>query len=142
MGLPEREVRAIVRSFFSEIVAEARRLPFDDVTRIYKKDRFDEMAHISAIPYLGRTGPVWSLYLKWRRKEAEKTERIKRKDCRARLTRGEIEDIAAEVLAGRVPQTIRKRKKNGLYGRVWMIGRDGKRLAKQAFVKEQELQDG
>ena len=139
IGLTEKETACIVRSFFTEIVREARRLPFDDGTRIYKNDRFIEIAKAVNLPYLGRTGPVYGKYLKWRRKEAEKTERVKRKDCRAGLTRGEIEDIAAEALAGRVPQIKeRKKSKMELYGRVWMIGKDGRKLARQAFVKQTE----
>ena len=88
LGVPEPEVRRAVHSFFDLIAKSARSLPFDNERRIYTKDGFDGFSGAWNIPYLGRTGPVYSRYLAWRRNESILRVRSRtwlRKYCPARL---------------------------------------------------------
>lgn len=138
LGVPVSEVRRAVYSFFGIIVRESRNLPFDDSTRIYTRERFDDLAKVRNIPSIGRIGPVYSRYLKWRGNEAKNQTQVNRSDCRARVSQSEIEAIAAEALSGRTPHPVVKQKLTESYKRIWMIGRVGKRLARQAIQKEEE----
>lgn len=52
-----------------------------------------------------------------------------------RYTQNDIETMAAEALAGR-HVSFCKRKKTELYNQVWMVGKDGKTLARQVIPKE------
>jgi hypothetical protein len=54
------------------------------------------------------------------------------------MTQDDIEHIADDILSGRTPFLIRKRKGNEMYDRVWLVGQDGKRLARQVIPKEKE----
>lgn len=137
-GIDITEVRRAVHSFFAIIEKEARRLPFDNPQRIYTKDKFEEYAAVRNIPYIGRIGPAYSKYLKWRANEAKNIAMAARSNYRSRLTQGDIDYIAGEILAGRTPPPFRKRKGNEMYNRVWLIGKDGKRLAYQVIPKENE----
>lgn len=136
-GITASEVKRAVLSFFSVISQEADSLPFDDERKIYKKDKFDELVNVHNIPYVGRIGPVYSRYLKWRANEAKEQPSGKRSDYRIGLTRGEIEDIAEEILSGGTPQ-IKRRKNSELFNRVWLVGKDGKKSARQVIPKETE----
>ena len=138
LGVPVSEVRRAVYSFFGIIVREARNLPFDDSTRIYTRERFDDFVRVRNIPSIGRIGPVYSRYLKWRGNEAKNQTQVNRSDCRVRVSQSEIEDMAVEALSGRTPSPVVKSKLSESYKRIWMIGRVGKRLARQAIRKEEE----
>jgi len=138
LGVPVSEVRRAVYSFFGIIVREARNLPFDDPTRIYTRERFDDFVKVRNIPSIGRIGPVYSRYLKWRGNEAKNQTQVNRENCRARVSQDEVEHMAADILAGRTPSPVVKPKLSESYKRIWMIGRVGKRLARQAIQKEEE----
>lgn len=138
LDLPKTEVRKIVSSFFDVMLKEARALPFDNAQRIYSKDKFDELACVWNIPSIGRIGPVYSRYLKWRSNEAKHIRQELRSSYRNRMTQDDIEHIADDILSGRTPFLIRKRKGNEMYDRVWLVGQDGKRLARQVIPKEKE----
>ena len=125
-------------SFFGIIVREARNLPFDDSTRIYTRERFDDLAKVRNIPSIGRIGPVYSRYLKWRGNEAKNQIQVNRSDCRARIPQSEIEAIAVEAMSGITPHPVVKPKLTESYKRIWMIGRVGKHLASQTIKKEEE----
>ena len=135
--LPVSEVRKAVLSFFDEIVRESKTFPFNSPTRIYTKQKFNELAKVWNIPSIGRIGPVYSRYLKWRGNESKKIETKKRSIYRSGLTQDEVEYIAGEILAGRTPSFTKKRG-NEMYNRVWIVGTDGKRLARQVIPKEKE----
>ena len=137
LGVPQSEVRRAVYSFFGVIVRESRNLPFDDSTRIYTKERFDDFVKVRNIPYIGRIGPVYSRYLKWRGNEAKNQSQVKRSDYRNGLSQDEIENIAADVLSGNTPAPVKKKRGIDLYNRIWMMGRVGKRMARQVIKKEE-----
>lgn len=138
LGVPVYEVRRAVYSFFGIIVREARNLPFDDSSRIYTRERFDDFVRVRNIPSIGRIGPVYSRYLKWRGNEAKNQTQVNRSDCRVRVSQSEIEAMAVEALSGRTPSPVVKSKLSESYKRIWMIGRVGKRLARQVIQKEEE----
>ena len=138
LDVPASEVKRAVYSFFGIIVREARNLPFDDSTRIYTRERFDDFVKVRNIPSIGRIGPVYSRYLKWRGNEAKSQTQVNRRVCRVRIPQSEIEAMAAEALSGRTPSPVVKPKLTESYKRIWMIGRVGKRLARQVIQKEEE----
>lgn len=138
LGIPASEVRRAVYSFFGVIVRESRNLPFDDSSRIYTRDKFDDLVKVRNIPSIGRIGPVYSRYLKWRGNEAKKLSQVNRSDCRDKVSQSDIENMAADILSGKTPSPVEKRKVNERYNRIWMIGRVGKRLARQVIKKEEE----
>ena len=135
-GLSDKEVRRAVHSFFDIIVSEANRLPFDNPERIYLRDKFDELVTIRNIPFIGRIGPAYSRYLKWRGNEARGVTMVARSRYRSRLTDDDLDYIAGEILAGRTPPPVVKRKGKDMYNRIWLIGKNGKRLAYQVIPKE------
>ena len=136
LGLPFSEVCRAVRSFFDAIALDARRLPFNTPYRIYTKDKFEESVKVWNIPSIGRIGPVYSRYLAWRGNASAGNGQKERNALREELSQGEIEDIAAKVLSGIVPDIKKKTKKEN-YNRVWLVGTDGKRLARQVIPKQQ-----
>lgn len=138
LGVSVSEVRRAVYSFFGIIVKEARALPFDDSTRIYTRERFDDFVKVRNIPSIGRIGPVYSRYLKWRGNEAKNQTQVKRSHCRAMVPQDEIENMAADILSGKTPSPVVKQKPTENYKRIWMISRAGKRLARQAIQKEEK----
>ena len=134
-GLDEREVRKIVCSFFETIVSDARGLPFDNPRRIYSKDKFEEFVKVRNIPYIGRIGPVYSRYLKWRANVSEQLVMAPRSSFRRGVSQSELENIAAAVLSGSTPP-LTKKKNSDLFNRVWLVGQDGKKSARQVIPKE------
>lgn len=136
LGLSVSDVRCAVNSFFAIILGEARNLPFNTHRKIYAKDKFSEYAVIRNIPYLGRLGPVYSRYLKWRANEARDLSRALRSSYQSRLLQDEVENIAAEILSGKAPSSITRKKNSELYDRVWLVGQDGKKSARQVIPKE------
>ena len=134
--LETEDVFRVVRSFFSAIRVYASRLPFDNPRKIYTKERFDELSSVYNLPYIGRVGPVYSRYLKWRGNESKGLDQAARSSFRTRWSQGEIEDIAAMILSGETPSLPEKKKKSEMYDTVWVVGKDGKKLAKQVIKKD------
>ena len=138
LGVDVSDVRRVVGSFFEMILSDARSLPFDNHRRIYSRDVFDGFARVRNIPSLGRTGPVYSRYLKWRANESGGCNMVPRGFYSGVLTRGEIEDIAADAIAGRVPSLPGKRRNSELFDRIWLIGSEGRRSARQVIRKDKD----
>lgn len=88
------------------------------------------------IPSIGRLGPSYTRYLKWRGNEAQQIEQKRRSSYRIGLSQDDIEHIAAEILAGRTPTSVQQKKGNELYNRVWMMGKEGKKQARQVIPKK------
>lgn len=135
-GLDPRDVKRMVNSFFSVILRDCRSLPFDNPKRIYSKEMFDGMVKARCIPYVGRIGPVYSRYLKWRANESVGIEMAPRSSYRRRITQSEIEDTAAAILSGRTPPQLKKRKGKEMFDRIWLVGQEGKKSARQVIPKE------
>lgn len=137
-GLSVSEVKRAVYSFFDDIVRKSKALPLDNPQRIYRRDKFEEYELVWNIPHIGRIGPTYSRYLKWRANESKNYPQAHRDNYRSRLTQGDLDYIAGEILAGRPVPPIRKRKGNEMYNRVWLVGKDGKRQAYQVIPKEED----
>ena len=138
LNLPLTEVRRAVRSFFGAILKDAAALPYNDERRIYSHELFEEQGTTWNIPSLGRIGPLYSRYLKWRINEAKDSDQVNRRAYRERLTQDEIETIADDIFSGRTPTFPKKKKQSELYDRIWMVGKDGKRTARQAIPKKKD----
>lgn len=130
------DVRRVVSSYFGMVLSDARSLPFDNHRRIYSRDVFDGFVKVRNIPSVGRLGPVYSRYLKWRANESGGYDMVPRGFYTGGLTRGEIEDIAADAIAGRVPSLPDRRRNSDLFDRVWLMGSDGRRSARQVIRKD------
>lgn len=135
-GLPVGEVSRAITSFFQAIIGDARVLPFDNRRRIYTYDAFAEYEKVWNVPSLGRMGPSYSRYLKWRANEAGKMEQANRESYRKSISRDEIETMAAEILSGKTPSPLTRKKGNELYDRIWLVGKEGKRQAHQVIPKK------
>ena len=140
LGLSVSEVRRAVLSFFGSILSEVKRLPLDNTRRIYTKSAFDDFTLVYNIPCIGRIGTSYSRYLTWRTNEAVSLPLDRRTNYRSRMTQGDIEHIADEILAGRSPE-IKKKRNSELFYNVWLVGENGKRLARQVIKKEKDVQD-
>ena len=136
LGLEVEDVSSIVNSFFAVMLGEARSLPFNNHRKIFTKDKFSEYAVVRNIPYIGRLGPAYSRYLKWRGNESRDLSQVPRSSYRSRLSQNEVENMAAEILSGGTPSPIRKKRNSELYERVWLVGQDGKKSARQVIPKE------
>ena len=135
-SLPVDVVRSAVHSFFDVVLGEARKLPFDNRKKIFTREKFAEYAVVRNIPYIGRLGPAYSRYLKWRGNESRDYFQVPRSTYRKRLSQSEIENMAADILSGRTPSPVNKVKYSELYERVWLVGQDGKKSARQVIPKE------
>lgn len=136
-SLPLGEVSRAICSFFSVIVSDADSLPFDSNRKIYTKDAFNSVVSVTHLPSIGRIGPVYSRYLKWRANESSNVSMVPRSSRRKRMTQGDIENIAEDILSGRTPCFVSK-KSSEMYDRIWLVGQDGKKSARQVIVKEQK----
>lgn len=136
LGVPWTEVRRAVRSFFGEMLSYSRSLPFDDPCRIYSTEKFEEYSKVWNIPSVGRLGPVYSRYLRWRGNEARKIIQKRREVCQAILSQDDFEHIAEDVLAGRVPFIPERKKQKDNSKKVWMVDKKGRRLARQVIAKD------
>ena len=136
LGLPEGETRKAVASFFDAIKSSAFSLPLDDRRRIYTRDAFDSISRVWQIPYVGRLGFSYSRYLQWRRNESKDVLQEKRSAYRLKVPQSEIEAMAADILSGKAPAPLKKRKKSELFDNVWLVGKDGKKLARQVMPKK------
>lgn len=136
LGLDPEDVASIVNSFFAVVLGEARSLPFNNHRKIFTRDKFSEYAVVRNIPYIGRLGPAYSRYLKWRGNESRDLSQVPRSSYRSRLSQNEVENMAAEILSGGTPSPIKKKRNSELYERVWLVGQDGKKSARQVIPKE------
>jgi hypothetical protein len=136
-GVPLQDVIRIVESYFRDISSYASRLPFNTPRRIFLKEKFDEYVRVDNIPFLGRIGPVYSRYLQWRTNESKGIDYDYRKDRRVKFSKGEIENIAKEALSGGTPD-LKEHKNSELFDRVWVVGKNGKKSARQIIPKEPE----
>lgn len=133
-GLSPVDVANIVRSFFDIIASEARAIGMNTPKKIYSKSVFDAktMNHVRCIPYIGRVGPNYSRYLAWRRNES-KNYLMEGRVIGGSLSREEIENIAKNVLSGNgMPEREKKRD----FDRIWLVGEEGKKQARQVIKKE------
>lgn len=136
LDVPVSEVRRAVLSFFDVIRRDAVSMPFDNAFKIYLKDRFDDFVRVRNIPCIGRIGPVYSRYIKWRRNEAKDQNRVPRRSYRSGISQDEIEHIAGEILAGRTPSPVKKKKAIERFDRIWIINKEHKYMARQVVPKE------
>jgi len=137
-GLDSEDVRKAVNSFFEMFLKDAAKLPFNHRRKIYTKEKFDEYVNVRNIPYIGRLGPAYSRYLRWRGNEAKEVSQVPRSTYQSRYLQSDIENMAAEILSGKTPTPLIKRKNSELYERVWLVGQDGKKSARQVIPKETE----
>ena len=137
-GIPEEEVKRIVTSFFDVILSDARALPFNTPRKIYSRQKFDEFVKVTHIPFIGRLGPVSSRYCKWRVNESMGLGQRPRSDYRTRMTQDDIEYTAAAVLSGKALPKREKKRGSELFNRVWLVGQDGKKSARQVIPKENQ----
>lgn len=140
LGLDLSDVKRAVWSFFDSISVHAKRLPFDNRRRIYTADSFSLLSFVRHIPFVGRLGPVYSRYLLWRSNELNNDQIAPRSSYRHRWKQSELETMAADILSGKTPSIIQKRKKSELYDTIWIVGKDGKKLARQV-IKKDDVQD-
>jgi len=134
-GVTTSDVKNIVNSFFDVLVSESRKLPFDNPQKIFSKEAFDRLAVIRQIPFIGRLGPSYSRYLKWRANEAKEIKMVPKHLARKKFTKDEVEVIAEMVLKGE-GYAPPERKRNNNYKRVWLVGQEGKKSARQVIPKE------
>ena len=135
-GLSPQDVRRAVCSFFDSLVQDASALPFDNPRKIFSKEKFDGYGKVRNIPFIGRIGPSYSRYLKWRANVSVGIEMAPRSSFRRGVTQSEIEGTAEAILSGRTPPPLRKRKGKEMFERVWLVGQDGKKSARQVIPKE------
>ena len=135
-NVSEEEVKRILASFFLIVLADARSLPFDNPRKIFSKDKFEEFIKVRHIPFIGRIGPVYSNYLKWRANESQQIEMAPRSSYRSRRTQSDIESTAAAILSGETPPPLKKKRGKEMYERVWLVGQDGKKSARQVIPKK------
>lgn len=138
LGLPAKEVKRAVVSFFDSMLCEAKKLPFDTARKIYSPAKFGEYSRVWNVPSVGRFGPAYSRYLLWRRNESRLLEQEPRSNYRFGLTQSEIETMAEEILSGSSPSPLIKKKGSDLYQRVWLVGKMGKKSARQVIPKKKE----
>lgn len=135
LGVSVSDVKNIVNSFFDVLVSESRKLPFDNPQKIFSKEVFDRFAVVRQIPFIGRLGPSYSRYLKWRANEAKEIKMVPKHLARKKFTKDEVETIAEMVLKGE-GYAPPERKRNNNYKRVWLVGQEGKKSARQVIPKE------
>lgn len=138
LGLSPNDVGRAVKSYFESIARDASTLPFDNPRKIFSKERFNACGKVVNIPYIGRMGPVYSRYLKWRANVSVGIEMAPRSSYRSGVTRSEIEGTAEAILSGRTPPPIVKKKGKEMFERVWLVGVDGKKSARQVIPKKEE----
>lgn len=143
LGIPPREVKRAVESFFSVIVHDASVLPFNNPTKIFSHSAFMDYGVVCNIPKLGRIGPTYSRYLKWRANEAKAYQMENRdKVTKSRYSREDVEKFATQLLGGKtdviftekdILTPMSKAEMLKGYNRVWWIDDDKKSLARQVI---------
>ena len=135
LGVSFWDVKTVVNSFFDSISNEAKSLPFDNYRKIYTKAAFDKYSFVRSIPFVGRIGPTYSRYLRWRSNESENIETRTRPKTRSKLFPEEIEAIVEILLNG---GEYKPEKKRPNYKRIWIVGDGYKKQARQIIVKDKE----
>lgn len=135
-GLPVSEVRKAVVSYFDSILSQARKLPFDNARRIYSREAFDQYPFCVNIPYLGRLGTFYSLYLKWRAQESKEQELVRRSVAKREHTRPMVEEAARRALAGEKVDGsfLKARLPKDKYTTVWLVDKDSKKKAARQMI--------
>lgn len=145
-GLSVDEIHKVVYSFFGVLVNDARRLPFDNPKKIYNKQAFDSLSAVVHIPYIGRIGPTYNNYIKWRGNVASAFNMLPRPKKKPFLTDEERETLASILIGSKNIETIsceqmladmrkdREPKKDTT--NVWLVGKDAKRLANQIIKND------
>ena len=128
------EVRRIVVSFFDTLQSEAKSLPFDNDTRIYSKNKFNEYVNVQSIPFVGRIGPVYSRYISWRRNESETLGQQLKSSFKVESRKQKADELAKQILKGHNCSV----EKNGKYKKIWIVQTDGKKLARQVIPIKNE----
>lgn len=136
LGIDVIDVKRAVSSFFAAIRTRAKKLPFDNRRRIYTPESFSRLVVTHNIPFIGRIGPIYSRYIKWRSNEMKGEDTALRSSYRVRMKQSELETMAADILAGKTPSIVPKRKKSDLYDSIWIVDKDGKKLARQVIKKD------
>lgn len=137
-GMSPQDVGRVVRSYFDAIARDAASLPFDNPRKIFSKEKFEKYGRVRNIPFIGRIGPSYSRYLKWRANVSVGIEMAPRSSFRRGITQSEIEGTAEAILSGRTPPPLRKRKGKEMFERVWLVGQDGRKSARQVIPKEEK----
>lgn len=135
-GLESSEVGRAVESYFSLVLSDARKLPFDNPQKIYSKAKFGSFSRVRGIPYIGRMGPSYTRYLKWRANEAKDVDMVNKPKRRPGYSKEEIETFAEALLSGKAPKLPEMKSVGELYKRVWLVGDDGRKQASQVILKE------
>lgn len=133
-GLSLSEVKRAVQSFFDTIALDARKMPFDNLRKIYSRESFDKYGCVRCIPYIGRLGTSYSRYLAWRKNEADKIEFLSKKAFSHRRTQEELEEIAGRALNGE--KIVEEKIRTVPYQRVWIVRQEGKKQARQVLPKK------
>lgn len=135
-GLSLSEVKKAVIAYFDSIVSSARKLPFDKDNRIYSRKAFAEYPYCINLPYLGRLGPFYSLYLKWRAKEAKEQDTVPRSQAKKIHRKPLIEEAAKQALSGNKVDSgfLRQRLPSGKYKTVWLVDEDNKKKAAKQMI--------
>ena len=135
LSIDPSEVKKAVVSFFDVIALDAKKLPFNNVRKIFSNDKFQSYSSASLIPHIGRIGPVYSRYIKWRGNEATTVQFRSKSAYRKGFTQDDIEHIAEELLSGNTP-VINKKKNSEMFSRVWLVNKNGKKQAHQVIPKD------
>lgn len=137
-ALPQREVMKAVEAYFDSIVEKTRSLPFDTPKRIYSRAAFARCSFVVNIPYIGRIGPVYSRYLKWRSSESRDIDMVSRADVREDHFRPMIEEAARDALDGKAVdvRALRERIPRGKYEKVWLVDAEGRRRSARQLIKK------
>lgn len=130
-GIDASEVKRIVNSFFDILPLESRKLPFNTPTRIFTKDKFEELSSVYQIPYIGRLGPVYSRYLLWRKNESELIEQTDKSSLKKETSKQKAERIAQMLIYG--SDSTGNMMEKPEYKRVWIVKQNGKSLARQVI---------
>lgn len=138
VGRDAADVKRAVESYFSLVKSDSSRLPFDKENRIYSKRKFDSFQTVRCIPSIGRIGPSYTRYLKWRANVAAGIDMAPRSAFVTGYTEEDIEAYAEALLSGGNPEPPKKRKGTEMYKRVWLVGSEGKKQARQVIPKDKK----
>lgn len=136
VGYDTRAIERAVSAYFSVIISDVRRLPFNSHSRIYKPDAFEENGYVVNIPYLGRLGTVYSRYRKWRASVSSENDTVRKEDARSKYFEPLVEEEARKALRGERVNVYRLRERvpSGMYRRVWIMKGNGKRSSARQMI--------
>jgi hypothetical protein len=136
LGLSDIDVRNAVKSYFDLIADDAKTAGLNTARKIYSKSVFETVAlpRVRCIPSIGRMGPSYNRYLTWRANESKGLDMMLHPGKRNWLSPEEVEIIAKKVLSGEALPLREKNKTN--FHRVWLVGEDGKKQARQVIKKD------